>query len=171
MFLFSLSEPTDFIIDPIISCFSLPLSAQITTLGLVSFFNGISTFIGYLMQKNLIEEQQWHHLTKSWGIRRFIWNYKSESKVVQNFVNMKHNLAAPFAFTKVVKMTNHTGLWDVKHPVTLRELVTKFISMVLSTASESKILGLPDLAWLSRCLQFEQNFWNHLVIVLWSTVP
>ena len=34
-------------------------------------------------------------------------------KFLQYFGNMRHNLAALNAFTKVVKMTNHTGLNDI----------------------------------------------------------
>ena len=34
-------------------------------------FNGISTIVGYLMPKILVEEQEWY-LTHSWGIGRFI---------------------------------------------------------------------------------------------------
>ena len=34
---------------------------------------------------------------------------------------------------------------------------------------ESKLLGLPDFAYLLRFLQLEQNFLKHLVMVLWLT--
>ena len=54
---------------------------------------------------------------------------------------------------------------------TLQVLLTKFFFMVLSTALESTVLALPDLAWSSRFLQPEQNFLNHPFTVLWSTAP
>ena len=48
--------------------------------GLVSLFNGISTFVGYLIPKAiLLEEQYWYYLTHSWedkGVHTFskgIW--------------------------------------------------------------------------------------------------
>ena len=34
------------------------------------------------------------------------------SKVFEYFGNMRHNSAVPDVFTKIVKMTNHTGLYD-----------------------------------------------------------
>ena len=50
-------------------------------------------------------------------------------------------------------------------------LLNRFVSMALSTNSESAGLDQLDLVWLSRFLQFEQNFINHLVTVLWFTAP
>ena len=41
--------------------------------------------------------------------------------------------------------------------------------LLIGLASESMILGLPDLAWSSRLLQAEGNFFNRLVTGLWST--
>ena len=75
--------------------------------------------------------------------------YKGESKVLQYFVDMRHNLAALYAFNEVVKVMNHTGLWDT-------ELAWYFLSRVH--------VFWPT--WLSRFLQPEQNLLNHL---LWST--
>ena len=43
--------------------------------------------------------------------------------------------------------------------------------MAWSSALESTILGRPDLASSSRFLQTEQNFFNYLITVLWSTAP
>ena len=40
--------------------------------------------------------------------------YLGESKVLQYFSNMRHNLAAPDTFAEVVKVVNHSGLWDAK---------------------------------------------------------
>ena len=37
---------------------------------LVSLFNGISTFVGYLMSKPFLEEQKWYYLTHSWEDKR-----------------------------------------------------------------------------------------------------
>ena len=36
--------------------------------------------------------------------------YKSESKVLQYFSNVRHNSAAVDAFVEIVKVTNHIGL-------------------------------------------------------------
>ena len=40
--------------------------------------------------------------------------YKGESKVLQYFANMRHNSATIVVFAEVVKVTNHTGLWDAE---------------------------------------------------------
>ena len=40
--------------------------------------------------------------------------YQVESKVLQYFCNMRHNLAAPDTFADFVKVTNHLGLGDAK---------------------------------------------------------
>ena len=40
---------------------------------------------------------------------RFTFFHQAESKVLQYFANMKHNLASLDAFAMVVKMINHTG--------------------------------------------------------------
>ena len=56
-------------------------------------------------------------------------------------------------------------------PDTLQVLLNGFTSMVWSMASKFTVLGQHDLAWLSRFLQLEQNFLNHLVTVLQSTAP
>ena len=45
-----------------------------------------------------------------------------------------------------------------------RVLPAVFASMAQSTASESTAIGLPELAWSSRILQPERNFFNHLLI-------
>ena len=60
------------------------------------------------------------------------------------------------------------GLEISSTPHTFRVLFTVFASMAWSTTSESTILGLLDIACSSRSLQPERNFFNHLVIVLWS---
>ena len=51
--------------------------------------------------------------------------YKGESKVLQYFGNVKHNLAAVNVFNEVVKVVNYTGLSEM---------------LIL----ESILLGLPD---------------------------
>ena len=38
----------------------------------------------------------------------------SESKVLQYFGYVRHNLAVPAVFTKVLNVTKQTGLWDAK---------------------------------------------------------
>ena len=80
---------------------------------------------------------------------------------------MRPNSAAMNAFTKVVKVTNHTGWWDIELPDTLWLLLARFTSI----ASESIVLGLPDLAWSLRLFQSEKNFLNQLVTVLQSAAP
>ena len=40
--------------------------------------------------------------------------YKGESKVLQYFSAMKHNLVNPDAFAEVMKMINHTGLREAE---------------------------------------------------------
>ena len=82
---------------------------------------------------------------------------------------MRHNLAALGAFTKVLKVTLDCEMLNL--PDTFRMLLARFASMAWSTPSEPIVLSLPDLAWLSKFLQSKQNFSNHLVNVLWSTVP
>ena len=51
-------------------------------------------------------------------------------------------------------------------PDTLQVLLTRFVFMVWRTASESIVLDLPDLAWLSRFLQPQRNFFSYLIIVI-----
>ena len=64
-----------------------------------------------------------------------------------------------------MKVTNHTKLWDAD---TLHVLLAEYVSVAGSTISDSMVLGLHVLAWSSRSLQPEQNFFNYLVIVWWS---
>ena len=56
---------------------------------------------------------------------------------------------------------------DEQHS-TLCELHPGFTSMVCSTASESAVLGWPDIAWSSKFFQLEKKFFSHLVTVLCS---
>ena len=83
---------------------------------------------------------------------------------------MRHYSAAPDTFAKIVKMTNHMKLWDAKIDILWVLLIT-FAFMAWSTALESTLLDQPNFAWLLRFLQSEQNFFNHLVTVWWSTAP
>ena len=55
-------------------------------------------------------------------------------------------------------------------PDNLRVLLTRFASMAWSTASESAVLGLADLAWWSKFLLPKRNHLNQLVTLRWSTV-
>ena len=75
------------------------------SIDLVSLFNGISTFVGYLMPKAiLLEEHLWYYLTRSW-----------EGKVVKTFhksICPKVNLIARLEFElayyeSVVHRFNH----------------------------------------------------------------
>ena len=58
--------------------------------------------------------------------------YLGESKVLQYFGNISHNLAAPYAFAKVVKVTNYGGLWNAWYSL----CVDKLGSMAWTTALE-----------------------------------
>ena len=56
----------------------------------------------------------------------------------------------------------------------LQVLFTGFTSLVWHTASESTVLGVPDLTWphlTSKILQSVRSFYYHLITVLWSTAP
>ena len=44
----------------------------------------------------------------------YIHGYEGEPKVMQYFVSVKHNSAAPDMFAKVEKVMNHTGEWGTK---------------------------------------------------------
>ena len=56
-------------------------------------------------------------------------------------------------------------------PDTRRVLLTGFGLIAWSSTSNSMLLNIADLAWQSRFLQHERNFFNLLVAVLWSTLP
>ena len=71
------------------------------------------------------------------------------------------------ASAEVAKVTNNTVLLDA-NLVCQSVLLAGFVFVAWSTASVSTILGLPDLAWLLRFLQSEQNFLKPLNTVLWS---
>ena len=76
-----------------------------------------------------------------------------------------------------MKVTNHIARVDVMLLDTLWVQLVKLVSMAWSMASESMILGVPDLAWLLKFLLPEQNFCNYffdyfqLYIVLLSITP
>ena len=53
---------------------------------------------------------------------------------------------------------------------TLLALITGFATLTWSTAIDSTILGRPYIAWLSKFMQPEQNFFNHMVTLLWLNV-
>ena len=76
------------------------------------------------------------------------------SKVFQCFSKVRHNFVRPESFAKVIEATNCTGLWGID---ILQMLLVGFASM----ASESTVLGPPDLAWSSSVLQPERNFLNY----------
>ena len=77
--------------------------------------------------------------------------YQGESKVLQYFHKMRHNLAAPNAFAKVLKVTDYIGLWDVK----------------LTWYSPNTTHQICLYCWGSCNLS--QISWTVLVTVLWST--
>ena len=74
-----------------------------------------------------------------------------ESKVLQYFGNVGHNLAALDAFSEVVKLTNHIRLWDTK-------LIWYFPSGIHWIYH--------DLKHHLRIHSFQQNFVNHLLTVI-----
>ena len=79
------------------------------------FFNSIKPKKTLLKRKDKIYSSRHDPLSNKlsiWFPSKFI--YLGESKVWQYFCNMKHNLAALDAFTEIVKVTNHNGLWDAK---------------------------------------------------------
>ena len=97
--------------------------------------------------------------------------YEDESKVLQYFGNMRRNLAALDAFTEVMTVTKHTVLWNFKllwYPQSATNQICVY--SLDHSFSESIVLGLLNLGWSLRFLQPKQNFLNHLITVLTSTV-
>ena len=82
------------------------------------------------------------------------------SQVLQYFGKVRHNSTSLDAFSKVTKVTNHTGLWEAKLTWYLPNL-----SLASSTVLESMLFGLPYFVWLLRVLQTKQNLLNHLSTV------
>ena len=87
---------------------------------------------------------------------------ESESKVLQCFINIKHNSAVLDIFAEVVKVMNHTELWHADLAWYSLSITHQFASLAWSTALEFMVLGLSDLFWSSRFLQSKQNFLNYL---------
>ena len=85
--------------------------------------------------------------------------YKSEGelKVLQYFVNVRHNLAVLDVFTEVMKETNHSGLWDAE----LAWYSPSATHLIYIHSLESTLLSLTDLSWSSK---FKQNFFNRQVL-------
>ena len=91
------------------------------------------------------------------------------SQMCQKFCNIlvMQNLAALDAFVKVVmRCWTCLILSKISLPDTHR-----LAYMTWSMGLKSRVLDLPHIAWLLKFLQPEGNFLNHLIIVLWSTVP
>ena len=88
----------------------------------------------------------------------------------RSFGNVRHNSAAPYAFAAVVKVTNHSELWDSELAWYSPLLLAVFASIAGSVASEPTDLDLLDLTWSSSFLQPEWSVFNNLVTVFWSTV-
>ena len=78
----------------------------------------------------------------------------AESKVLQYFCNVRHNLATLDAFAEVMKVINNIRRWDAEVIEYTQGAPTGFISMIWSMTLEL-VLGFPDLAWLLRFLQPE----------------
>ena len=63
------------------------------------------------------------------------------------------------------KICNNRPDFGTRLPDTLLVLLIRFVPVAWIMTSEFMLLGLSDLAWLSRFFQTEQNFVNHLVTV------
>ena len=78
---------------------------------------------------------------------------------------MRHNLAVPGAFCR--------GCESDKSLLNCKIVVLAWYSLNLplrlGAQPQNPVLGLPDLAWLSRFFQPEWNFLNHLVTVIKCT--
>ena len=61
---------------------------------------------------------------------------------------MRHSLAVSDCFAEVVKVMDHTRLWDAE----LAWYSPRFDSVAWNTTFEHIVLGLPDFAWLSQFL-------------------
>ena len=85
------------------------------------------------------------------------------------FGNIKYNLATLDCFIKVLKVTHHTWLKMSDSPDILWVLLTGFTVMAWYIALEYTVFGQPDHAWLSWFFQTEENFFNYLATVLWSS--
>ena len=79
---------------------------------------------------------------------------------MQCFGNVMYYSAALDAFTEVVKVTNHTRLWDAEL-AWYSPIATRLICLC----------GWSNLAWSSRFLESERNFFKHLLTLLLSTAP
>ena len=101
---------------------------------LVCFYNEIDTFLGIIIE----------HI----NIYIYIYIYKGESKVLQYFSNIKHNLTVLH-----VTVINDSGLWDV-------ELAWYSLSTTCWICLNGLKAGLRP-TWLFRFQEPEQNSYNH----------
>ena len=77
---------------------------------------------------------------------------------------MSHKSAAPNVFAEVITLNCKM--------LRLPEIFSKcYLPLWLGTQPQNPVLCQPNLAWWCRLLQLEQNFLNHLIIVLWSIAP
>ena len=89
---------------------------------------------------------------------------------MQYFSNVRQNSAALAAFAEVVKVTNHSGLWDAEL-AWYSSSTTRWPYFHDLKQSESTVLNQPDLAWSLRFLSSELNFLNPQAFGLWLSAP
>ena len=86
----------------------------------------------------------------------------SESKVFQWFWWRGAQFGTPDTLAEVLKVTNHTLLWDAD--LTWYSPSSGFASIVRSTASESTAFGLSHFGRSLRFSQLKRNFSSHQVL-------
>ena len=97
------------------------------------------------------------------------WFYQGVSTVLQYFVHVTHNSAASDTSAEIIKVMNHTGFWDAEL-AWYSPSATHWIC--LHGLKHGLGIHVSRSTWpcLIIFLQLKQNFLNHLLIVLWSTV-
>ena len=76
--------------------------------------------------------------------------YLDESKDLQYFGNIRYNSVVLDAFAEVIKMINHTGLWDAELAWYPPSATCRISSMVWSILIEYTVIRLLELPWSSR---------------------
>ena len=71
-------------------------------------------------------------------------------------------------FAEIVKLMTHTGFWDSK--LVLYYPQDLLLELWARTASKYMLLTETDFIWSIMFLLLEEDFFNYLVIVPWSTV-
>ena len=87
----------------------------------------------------------------------YIHTHKSESKVLQYFAYLRHNLASLGKFFLWINELHMLSSLD-----TACVPLAKFVSITWHMALESTVLGLLELVRLSRFLQPKQNFLENM---------